>query len=177
MSDPVLEARLPGDTGFVNLRGDSSDAGFRDAVEGLLGQDLPAEANTFTEGRHRVYWLGPDEWLIRCAHEDATALCSSLEQAVDGRHVAINDVSGGNVSILLTGEKARFLLARGCTLDLHPRVFPAGRCAQSGLAKAPVLLGLLDAEPVFEIVVRRSFSDYLLRWLRHAGRDCGIVFT
>jgi sarcosine oxidase gamma subunit len=26
------------------------------------------------------------------------------------------------------------------------------------------------------IVIRRSFSDYLCRWLTHAGRDEGIAF-
>jgi len=51
-------------------------------------------------------------------------------------------------------------------LDLHPDVFRAGDCAQSGLGKATMLLGCIDTAPVYEIIVRRSFSEYALRWLR-----------
>jgi sarcosine oxidase subunit gamma len=60
-------------------------------------------------------------------------------------------------------------LAKGCTLDFHPRVFRPGTCAQSGLAKANVLIRLGDDPDSFDVVVRRSFADYLLRWLRHAA--------
>jgi sarcosine oxidase subunit gamma len=53
-----------------------------------------------------------------------------------------------------------------------------GACAQSGLAKASMLIGRIDdAEPVFEIIVRRSFADYVLRWLNHAAADFGVEFS
>jgi sarcosine oxidase subunit gamma len=61
-------------------------------------------------------------------------------------------------------------------LDLHPGVFAVGDCAQSGLAKANVVLALVDDKPTFMVVVRRSFSDYLYRWLAHAGSDDGVTF-
>ena len=76
----------------------------------------------------------------------------------------------------LAGRDARGVLARGCTLDLHPDVFSVGAAAQTGLAKARVLIGLVDAAPVFEIVVRRSFADYLCRWLAHVARHGGVAF-
>ena len=79
--------------------------------------------------------------------------------------------------MLLEGSAARKILAKGCTLDLHPSVFPVGACAQSGLAKASVVLGLLGEAPTFMIVVRRSYSDYLCRWLSNAGSDAGIIFS
>ncbi len=71
----------------------------------------------------------------------------------------------------LAGARARDVLAKGCTIDFHPQVFQAGQCAQTALAKANVLIGLLDASPTYEIIVRRSFADYLERWLRHAARE------
>ena len=37
-------------------------------------------------------------------------------------------------------------------------------------------LGLVDDAPVFEIVVRRSFADYLCRWLDHVARHGGVAF-
>ena len=61
------------------------------------------------------------------------------------------------------GETARNLIAKGCPLDLHPRVFAAGRCAQSVLAKADVTLHQLDEEPSYDLFVLCSFADYLWR--------------
>ncbi len=69
--------------------------------------------------------------------------------------------------------RVRELLAKGCPLDLHPRVFDVGQCAQSHLAKAPILIRQLDREPAFEIVVRRSFADYLWVWLEDAAAEYG----
>ncbi len=150
----------------INLRGDPGDPRFLDAAAAALGQALPTAANTFLGNDLRVYWLGPDEWLISAAPDLAEPLVKALEAGLAGLHVAINDLSGGQVCIRLSGAGAAERLAAGCTLDLHPAVFAVGQCAQSGLAKAIVLIASIDPAPVYEIIVRRSFSEYLLRWLR-----------
>lgn len=156
------------DRGFINLRGNSGEQRFLTAVLQVLGFDLPVEANTFITGEDdaRAYWLGPDEWLVACARDRVTALVGDMEQALDGQAVAINDVSGGLVLTELVGDEGRELLARGCTLDLHPAEFAAAACAQTTLAKASILISCIGDAPVYEIIVRRSFSEYLLRWLR-----------
>ena len=63
------------------------------------------------------------------------------------------------------------VLAKGCTLDLHPSVFGQGICAQSNLAKANVLISMGHEPHAFDLIVRRSFSDYLLRWLKVATAE------
>ena len=153
--------------GHVNLRGDPGSRLFVDAVAEVLGQALPVEPNTLTQSEHRVYWLGPDEWQIVTRPDETARLAGKLEQALAGQHAAINDISGGQVALHLKGNDVPLLLARGCTLDLQPSAFSLGSCAQSGLAKTNVLLGYIDAAPVYEIIVRRSFSEYLQHWLRH----------
>ena len=77
----------------------------------------------------------------------------------------------------IKGRGVRDVLAKGCTLDLHPAEFAAGACAQSGLAKANILIGLIEEKPVFEIVVRRSFAEYLARWLQHAATEHNVEFS
>jgi sarcosine oxidase subunit gamma len=176
MADPGVSVTIRGDLGHINLRGRASDAGFLPPVEKLLGQALPIEPNTVSGERHQVFWLGPDEWLIVTPAAGALELAERLRQATSGTHASVNDISGGQIALMLQGAECRELLAKGCTLDLHPSVFAAGDCAQSGLARANVLLALMDATPTFMIVVRRSFSDYLCRWLAHAGSDVGIAF-
>ncbi len=170
-----VQIAVLGDTACINLRGNPDDEDFTDAAEQALGQALPVQPNTASRGEHRVFWLGPDEWLVMTDLAVAPALAKGLGDAVAGMTAAVNDVSGGNVTLELRGPACRELLAKGCTLDLHESEFSVGDCAQSGLAKASVLLALIDAEPVFLIVVRRSFSDYLCRWLHHAGREFGIT--
>ncbi len=160
--------------GHINLRGNSGDAQFVEGVSEVLEQALPLQPNTVSLSSHRVYWLGPDEWQVVTDLDQAATLAGRLEQRLAGQRVAVNDISGGQVVFQLPGADVPALLARGCTLDLSVQAFAVGACAQSGLAKANVLLGCIDEAPVYEIIVRRSFSEYLELWLRknthtHAG--------
>ena len=174
MSDLVVtgecgtQVSVRADRGHINLRGDMADADFVAAVEKVIGQPLPIIPNTLTTGSHHVFWLGPDEWLIMMAADDVAEMVARLDDATSSMHAAINDISGGQVTLMLEGRDARDVLAKGCTLDLHASEFSVGRCAQSGLAKANVLLACLDDSPTFAISVRRSFLDYLCHWLRRS---------
>jgi len=176
-ADPGASVTVRGDLGYVNVRGRASDASFVQSIEQAVGQPLPLEPNTSSFGQHKLFWLGPDEWAVVTPASGAARLAKQLEEASQDRHVAVNDLSGGQIALELKGPNCRDLLAKGCPLDLHPAVFSVGDCAQSGLAKASVLIALTDETPTFLVVVRRSFSDYLCRWLAHAGSDEGIVFT
>ena len=83
-----------------------------------------------------MYWLGPNEWLLATPESDAAQVAAKLLKALKNQHVAVNNLSGGQVTYRLLGDAAVALLAKGCTLDLHSSVFGPGQCAQSGLAKS-----------------------------------------
>ncbi len=163
--------------GFLNLRLNPRNSQALTAAERILGQPMPLAANTFTTGEHQVYWLGPDEWLIVTGAECVAALGSELAEALAGFHAAVNDVSGGNVELLVSGVDARTVLAKGCALDLHPREFAPGQCAQTGLGRAAVLLAAAGDPSTYAIIVRRSFSEYLCSWLANAVRPHGARFS
>ena len=78
------------------------------------------------------------------------------------RHVA--DVSHGRTVFAIAGPGAIGLLAHGCSLDLHPRVFAPGRCAQTLFAQVPALLHLRSAEPRFDLHVDASHEAHLRHW-------------
>lgn len=160
----------------IDLRGDAADAGFIDAVGKVLRQDLPLEANTFTTGMSTAYWLGPDEWLIVTPDGERPTLPTLLQDALDGRHATLNVLTGGQVALRLSGGNATDVLAKGCTLDLCTDVFATGQCAQTGLARAGILIGKRDDAPTFDIFVRRSFAEYVALWLQRAGTEYGIRF-
>jgi sarcosine oxidase subunit gamma len=139
----------------VNVRADDSAAH-------ALG--LPLEPNTTrAEGERTTLWLGPDEWLVVGPDGTATAIADDLLQAASG-WVTTVDVSANRTAIELTGPRVRDLLAFGCSLDLHPRAFGPGRCAQTTLARAQVVLEARRAD-TFRVHVRGSFAGYLATWL------------
>jgi sarcosine oxidase subunit gamma len=168
-SDDGIALAVRDDLGHINLRGSPEDAAFVEAAGKALGQALPTEANTISEGDLTIFWLGPDEWLVLAPRDETLALASTLEESLKEQHFAVNIVSGGQLALALSGHRVRELMAKGCTLDFHPKAFRRGQCAQSGLAKAGVLIGCVSYEEDFLIVVRRSFSDYLLSWLMHVS--------
>jgi sarcosine oxidase subunit gamma len=159
--------------GHYNLRGEASDNVFGDAVQNALGIDLPVKPCTSSGNDSiSVLWLGPDEWLLVTADATDTTLVNALQTSIAQTFSKLTDISSGQTIIRISGDKTPGLLARGCTLDLHPRVFGVGQCAQSAIAKSPALIHRVcdtDQTLVFNIIVRRSFADYLWRWLEDAA--------
>jgi len=155
--------------GHLNLRGRPDNPAFLSAVARVLGAELPLQANTFVvTGVVKIYWLGPDEWLIVTPPGQQAALAATLGEALQGVFSSITDVSSGQTLIGITGIHARALLEKGCPIDFHPRVFAPGDCVQTHLAKAAVLISAVDDAPGYELIVRRSFADYLGLWLLDA---------
>ena len=156
--------------GYINLRGRSDNTGFSAGVLKVLGVEAPTEANTVIDaGDNRIYWLGPDEWLIVTPAGQQDRLKSDLLAALKGVFSSVVDNSSGLTMIHVSGENAAALLATDCPLDLHPREFKPGQCAQTRLAKAGMTISPLADGSGFEVIIRRSFADYLLLWLQDAA--------
>lgn len=125
---------------------------------------LPTEANTWSRLDDReALWLGPDEWLIVSASEPAQTIGRALDERLGGRHRSVVDVSANRVVVALTGDDRRALLEAGCGLDLHPRSWRSGMCAQTLLASVAVLLQ--EREDGTRVFVRPSFAGWLVTWL------------
>ena len=115
------------------------------AVEERLGLPLPvANAASNPAGPRSVVWLGPDEWLITDA-DGPTDLEAGLAEIVRPADGAVVDVSAQRTTIRLRGPHARAVLAKGCAVDLHPRVVRHQLAQQTMLAHAGVILVVLDA--------------------------------
>lgn len=180
-----LEARAvsdPGDAGVtlcerpfrgqLALRGDTQDKAFLSGVKQVLGVEVPAEPNTVANsGDVSVLWLGPNEWLIVMPDGGEQKTAKALRKALAGQHFAVTDVSDSRAIIGLSGRHARDVLMKGCSLDLHPRTFGPGQCAESGLTRCHILLHQIDAAPTYDIYVHRSFVDYVWRWLEDAAKE------
>jgi sarcosine oxidase, subunit gamma len=171
MADAALTLGEVAVAAQLGLRGDAGDKRFVERVAGVLGVAPPTAPNTAAgAGSVALLWLSPDEWLVT-AKEAPGELAGRLRGALAGQHVAVVDLSASRVVFELAGPRARDVLAKGCGLDLHPRAFGPGRCAQTALARAAVILHLADETPRYRIFVRRSFARYLEAWLRDAAEE------
>jgi len=119
----------------------------------------------------RTLWLGPDEWLITAADGAAPELFSWMSRAAVSHRAEVTDLSAGRIIIEIAGSKARRLLEKGCGLDLHPRVFGPGCCAQTLFAKLPVIIDQTSAAPSYRLFVRRSAARWLCDWLIDAAEE------
>ncbi|MGB1611997.1 MAG: sarcosine oxidase subunit gamma [Arenicellales bacterium] len=158
-----------------NIRGDVSDARFREAVEKVTSLTLPTRPNTVSRAQDSLAaWLGPDEWLLTGLVQ--SNLEKSLTEALEGQHAAVVDVSGGQTIVRLSGPAWRDVVSSACPLDLHSRAFAEGQCAQTIFAHANVVLvhvSTSDQDDAVDIIIRRSFSDHVMRWVMDAAGECG----
>ncbi|MHA6793519.1 sarcosine oxidase subunit gamma [Pseudonocardia bannensis] len=154
----------------LDLRLDPSGPG-AGAFAGVVGVALPVEPGTTAAGTGvEALWLGPDEWLLVGPPGTDGELAARVHAAVGDEPVSVVDVSAQHATLLLAGPRARDVLAHGCSIDLHPRVFGAGHCAQTMLARAPVVL-VADGPDAIRVIVRSSFARYLADWLLDAATE------
>ena len=155
--------------GQVNVRGDIKDGLFIDNMREILGHELPTDPNTVTVGeRFIILCLGENEWLIITPENEERELIATLRNKMDGILTSFTDVSSSQCIIRVTGSHVRNVFAKGCSLDLHSRSFGVGKCAQSLIASVGVIIRQIDSTPSFELIVRRSFAEYLVNWLYDA---------
>jgi sarcosine oxidase, subunit gamma len=137
----------------------------------VRGTPLPAAPDTWTPTADgRLVWLGPDEWLLTSTGTAPHLLEEELREQLRPVGGTAVDVSAQRIGLRISGARAREVLAKGCSIDLHPRAFPAGRSAQTTLGLAAVVL-LSLGEDGFAVLVRSSFAGYLATWLLDAGLE------
>ncbi|HEV3097650.1 MAG TPA: sarcosine oxidase subunit gamma family protein [Candidatus Dormibacteraeota bacterium] len=161
----------------INLRIDPQDEATMQRLGSLLGFAMPLTPNTVASaGDRRALWLGPDEWLVVGDQDQGKAIEQSVRELLAGAAASIADVSAGRTAVLIGGEQAQGLLARGIAIDLHPRVFVPGRCAQTLLARAQVIIERSD-DDAFHLYVRSSYARYFADWLLDAAADPNMSMT
>ncbi|MFL0287242.1 sarcosine oxidase subunit gamma [Mycobacterium sp. SMC-21] len=160
-------------TTMVDLWVDPAGAGGAEAARLLGLAALSTTPGTCVSGPDStVMWFGPEEWLVTSTQRHGEALETQLHEAVAAAGGAAVDVSAQRTSVRLRGAHARDVLAKGCSLDLHPRVFGPGAAAQTMLALAAVVLIPLDDKGTdYRIIVRSSFAGYLADWLLDAVEE------
>ena len=137
------------------------------AVNVVLGADWPHKTGTVVTGRAEVICVGPTDWVLLADDPDATSWLERIDAAFQGSTFRATDVSRALTRLQISGPEVRDLLAKGCSLDLHPPLFPPGRVARTRFAGMPVIVWCTGTS-AFDLIVTRSYTDYLLSWLADA---------
>lgn len=153
-----VTVELRADLYLVNLRGEPRAPSIRDALP------LPTAPNTSAGvPGGDLLWLGPGEWLLST---DTPAL--DLLALWNGE---ATDVSHGRCVLRIGGDAMQELLATGISLDLHPRAFVPGACAQTLYGGVNVLLHRLRGMECIDFYVPRSYARHTWELLYAAASN------
>jgi sarcosine oxidase subunit gamma len=144
------------------------DAAVLKRLAKVLKAEPPSRPNTVAGDDPRILWMGPGEWALLGGPDD---LGPSIAKACGDALHHLADVTHGRAVLTVEGPAAPDLLAKGCSLDFHPRAFPAGTCAQSLLAQLRVLIERPGEAPLFNLIVDSSFLAHLEAWLQLAAAE------
>ena len=91
---------------------------------------------------------------------------------------SLSEQSDGRSLIRISGSRARDMLAKVCSLDLHPAAFPDGAAAASSIDHTSVNLWRgkdVGDEATFYLLVFATFAESLWHTLLDSGAEYGIA--
>ena len=159
--------------GHLTLRGDGHNPEFAAGVHKALGQELPVAQTVVANADSSLQWVGPDEWLLIVPGGQELAVEQKLREALEGQHIQVVNVSGGQSLLELRGPNVRDVLMKSTSYDVHPNNFPVGKAVGTVFAKSQLVIRR-TAEDTWELVIRRSFADYWWLWLQDASAEYGL---
>jgi heterotetrameric sarcosine oxidase gamma subunit len=135
---------------------------------GIAGQ--PGRA-TVTE-RFTACPLSPGQWLLIASDGRDGAFARAMAERAAGLGY-VSEQSHGRQAIRVAGRRARELMAKGCRLDLHPRVSAPAFCAQTQMAQIGVTILQVDDRPTYDLFVFAGFAEAFWHWLTEAAAEYG----
>ena len=105
---------------------------------------------------------------------DAAAIEATLRKSLKG-HISVVDVSGGQTCINLRGLAVETVLKKSSIYDFEgwdSAKATSGRVVQTTFAKASAVVSN-RSDGSYDLVIRRSFADYVAQWLLDAGGEFG----
>jgi len=167
----VLLNELP-ITGLLTIRAKADNASLVKALKSVLSLDVPDTLQSTVAGDYCLRWMSPDEWLLSAPVAELFDIENKLRETLTAP-VAIVNVSGGYTLIELSGGHVLDVLKKSTHYDCHPRNLTVNKVVNTSFAKSQVTLRCI-AQSRYELVVRRSFADYIWLWLQTASREYGL---
>lgn len=169
--DPVRIGERRLSLALVQARRNGAGA-CREALASALGLILPEPGRAATAGTTTAIWLQPGCWLVAAPRGPGGELIRRLT-ACCAQNAAIVDQTHGKVVLRLSGRRVRDVLAKGCRIDLHPRVFGPGRAASTIIAQVACVVVQIDDSPQFDLIVPSTLAESFSEWLSASAAEYG----
>jgi methylglutamate dehydrogenase subunit D len=85
----------------------------------------------------------------------------------------VTDHTSAKAVVRIAGARARDALAKGCPIDLDPRVFKPGSAATTRIALIDCSLWQADSTPAYDLAVDRSIAPSFWTWLTASAAEYG----
>jgi sarcosine oxidase subunit gamma len=146
------------------------------ACKQAYGKAAPASPQAIEADGALLVWSGPDQFLLLSARKSGRSAMDAARSAFAGI-ASLSEQSDGRSLIRVSGPRARDMLAKVCSLDLHPAVFPVGTAAATSIDHTSVNLWRgpdASGAAVFHLLVFATFAESLWRTLLDSGAEYGI---
>ncbi|RUU30959.1 sarcosine oxidase subunit gamma family protein [Mesorhizobium sp. M6A.T.Ce.TU.016.01.1.1] len=122
-----------------------------------------------------LVWSGPDQFFVlsKGGRHTLEALSQAFSQSA-----SLSNQSHARALISVSGAKARAMLAKLSSIDLHPAAFPVGAGAATSIDHTSVNLwrgnDRPDGQAVFNLLVFATFAESLWHTMLDAAAEYGI---
>jgi heterotetrameric sarcosine oxidase gamma subunit len=125
-----------------------------------------------------LIWSGPDQFFVLSKGGKHTM--ATLAPAFSGS-APLSDQSHARALISISGGKARTMLAKLSSIDLHPAAFPVGAAAATSMDHTSVTLwrgnDRADGLAVFNVLMFATFAESLWHTMLDSAAEYGVAIS
>ncbi|AZO59237.1 sarcosine oxidase subunit gamma [Mesorhizobium sp. M1A.F.Ca.IN.022.07.1.1] len=140
---------------------------------GVAAPETPKAADTADA---TLIWSGPDQFLV--LSRGGGQRMETLARVFAGL-ASLSDQSHARALISVSGDKARTMLAKLSSIDLHPEIFPVGTAAATSIDHTSVTLwrgkNRQDGQAVFNLLVFATFAESLWHTMLDSAAEYGVT--
>ncbi|MGX5801351.1 sarcosine oxidase subunit gamma [Bradyrhizobium sp. Arg314] len=154
-------------------RGKASD--MAKAAQARFGVAAPDTPKAVTTADATLIWSGPDQFFVlsKGGKHSIEALGSGFAGSA-----SLSDQSHARALVSISGGKARAMLAKPSSIDLHPDVFAIGAAAATSMDHTSVTVWRgtdRDGQAVFNLLVFGTFAESLWHTVLDSAAEYGVT--
>lgn len=145
------------------------------AAKARFGVAAPETPKAAATSDAMLIWSGPDQFMV--LSKGAKHTMAALAPVFAGS-ASLSDQSHARALISVRGDKARAMLAKLSSIDLHPDVFAVGAAAATSMDHTSVTLWRgqdRDGQAVFSLLVFATFAESLWHTMLDSAAEYGVT--
>ena len=151
--------------GLLSVRFDLEAKEFTNVMKSVVGLQTPQCRKFLTNKKYQIFWMSPDEVLVKGLYDDIFSLEIKLNEKLHGYHSSVVNISDSRVFFDLEGKGVQNLLGKYCPVDFSTDSFKIGDFRRTRMAQVPIALSLL-ADHKFQVMCFTSVKEYVSNLLK-----------